>query len=289
MSVRPRRSVLYMPGSNARALEKARTLPADALILDLEDAVSPDNKAMARQQVLDAIAAGGFGAREVLVRVNGLDTPWGRDDLSALAKAGMDGIVAPKISSVRDVDAVIEVLQVSGARSDLALWLMAETARCILDIDRIAASHVQLRGLVMGTSDLGKETRVPHSPDRIGFVAALSICVLAARANGLEVIDGIHLDIRDEAGLRRSCEQGRDLGFDGKSLIHPDQLAVANEVFSPSPAELDRAREMITAWEEAMRRGSAVVAVGGRLVENLHVEEARRQLALAGAIAAMGW
>jgi citrate lyase subunit beta/citryl-CoA lyase len=278
-----------MPGSNARALEKARALPADALILDLEDAVSPDKKAMARQQVLDALVAGGYGAREVLVRVNGLDTPWGRDDLAAVAKSGLDGIVAPKISSASDVHALIEALHTAGARSDLALWIMAETARCILDIDRIAASHAQLRGIVMGTSDLGKETRIPHSPDRIGFVAALSICVLAARANGLEIIDGVHLDIRDEAGLRRSCEQGRDLGFDGKSLIHPDQLAVANEVFSPSPAELERAREMITAWDEAMARGSAVVVVGGRLVENLHVEEARRQLELAGAVAVMGW
>ncbi|MBP6382169.1 MAG: CoA ester lyase [Pseudomonadales bacterium] len=289
MNFRPRRSALYMPGSNARALEKARTLPADVLILDLEDAVAPELKAGAREQVRAAIAAGGYGRRELLVRANALDTPWGEEDLRAFANAGADGIVLAKVSSPADVLQAVRILGKAGAPDSLPLWIMAETARCILDIDAIAGAHPRLAGVLLGTTDLARELRVRHTPERLGFIATLNLCVLAARAHGLDVLDGVHLEIEDDAGLRRVCEQGRDLGFDGKTLIHPRQLEVANAVFAPAAEELERAREIIAAWREASARGSAVVVVGGRLVENLHVAEAERLLAVADAMAGMGW
>jgi citrate lyase subunit beta/citryl-CoA lyase len=289
MSYRPRRSALYMPGSNARALEKARGLPADVLILDLEDAVAPDRKAEARAQVKVAVAAGGYGRRELLVRANALDTEWGADDLREFATAGADGIVLSKVSAAEDVRRAARILQDSGAPDTLALWIMAETARCILDIDAIAGAHPRLRGILMGTSDLAREMRVRHTPDRLGFITTLNLCVLAARAHGLDILDGVFLDLDDGAGLRRACEQGRDLGFDGKTLIHPGQLEAANAVFTPAAAELARAQEIIAAWREAASRGTAVVVVGGRLVENLHVAEAERLLAVAEAAAATGW
>ena len=289
MSIRPRRSALYMPGSNARALEKARALPADVLVLDLEDAVAPERKAEARAQVLAAIAAGGYGRRELLVRANALDTAWGADDLRALAGAGADGVVLSKVSSPQEVRAAAALLAGSGTRDGPALWIMAETARCILDIDAIAGADPRLHGILMGTSDLARECRIRHSPGRLGFLAALSRCVLAARAHGLEILDGVHLDLEDEAGLRAACEQGRELGFDGKTLIHPRQLAAANEAFAPSPDALTRARRIIAGFREAEAAGKAVVVVDGRLVENLHVQEAERELALGGCIAALGW
>ena len=289
MNFRPRRSALYMPGSNARALEKARTLPADVLILDLEDAVAPELKAGAREQVRAAIAAGGYGRRELLVRANALDTPWGEEDLRAFANAGADGIVLAKVSSPADVLQAVRILGKAGAPDSLPLWIMAETARCILDIDAIAGAHPRLAGVLLGTTDLARELRVRHTPERLGFIATLNLCVLAARAHGLDVLDGVHLEIEDDAGLRRVCEQGRDLGFDGKTLIHPRQLEVANAVFAPAAEELERAREIIAAWREASARGSAVVVVGGRLVENLHVAEAERLLAVADAMDGMGW
>jgi citrate lyase subunit beta/citryl-CoA lyase len=289
MNFRPRRSALYMPGSNARALEKARTLPADVLILDLEDAVAPELKAGAREQVRAAIAAGGYGRRELLVRANALDTPWGEEDLRAFANAGADGIVLAKVSSPADVLQAVRILGKAGAPDSLPLWIMAETARCILDIDAIAGAHPRLAGVLLGTTDLARELRVRHTPERLGFIATLNLCVLAARAHGLDVLDGVHLEIEDDAGLRRVCEQGRDLGFDGKTLIHPRQLEVANAVFAPAAEELERAREIIAAWREASARGSAVVVVGGRLVENLHVAEAERLLVVADAMDGMGW
>ena len=289
MNIRPRRSALYMPGSNARALQKARELPADVLILDLEDAVAPERKAEAREQVCAELAAGGYGRRELLVRANALDTPWGEDDLRALAGAGADGVVLSKVSSPEDVLRGARILGECGAPDSLGLWIMAETARCILDIDAIAAASPRLVGILLGTSDLARELRVRHTPDRLGFIATLNLCVLAARAHGLDVLDGVHLDLEDDAGLLRVCEQGRDLGFDGKTLIHPRQLDVANAVFAPAPAELARAREIITAWREANARGSGVVVLGGRLVENLHVAEAECLLAVAEAVAEMGW
>jgi citrate lyase subunit beta/citryl-CoA lyase len=289
MSIRPRRSALYMPGSNPRALEKARELPADVLILDLEDAVAPERKEEARAQVIAAIAAGGYGARELLVRCNALDTPWGADDLRALARAGADGLVLSKVNSAADVQAAAHILDEAGAPGAPALWIMAETARCILDIDAVAGSHRRLRGILMGTSDLARECRIRHTPDRAGFLTTLSLCVLAARAHGLEILDGVHLDLDDEAGLVRHCEQGRDLGFDGKTLIHPKQLAAANAAFAPAPEAIARARRIIDAWQQASAAGKAVVVVEGRLVENLHVQEAERDLALAERISGVGW
>lgn len=289
MTFRPRRSALYMPGSNARALDKARTLAADTLILDLEDAVAPERKAEARQQVRAAIAAGGYGRRELLVRANALDTPWGEEDLRAFAGAGADGIVLAKVSSPAEVLQAVRILGQAGAPDTLALWIMAETARCILDIDAIAGAHPRLAGILLGTTDLARELRVRHTPERLGFMTALNLCVLAARAHGLDVLDGVHLDLEDDAGLRQACEQGRELGFDGKTLIHPRQLEAANAVFAPAADELDRAREIIAAWREASARGSAVVVVGGRLVENMHVAEAERLIAVAEAVAEMGW
>lgn len=289
MTFRPRRSALYMPGSNARALDKARTLAADTLILDLEDAVAPERKAEARQQVRAAIAAGGYGRRELLVRANALDTPWGEEDLRAFAGAGADGIVLAKVSSPAEVLQAVRILGQAGAPDTLALWIMAETARCILDIDAIAGAHPRLAGILLGTTDLARELRVRHTPQRLGFMTALNLCVLAARAHGLDVLDGVHLDLEDDAGLRQACEQGRELGFDGKTLIHPRQLEAANAVFAPAADELDRAREIIAAWREASARGSAVVVVGGRLVENMHVAEAERLIAVAEAVAEMGW
>ncbi len=289
MTFRPRRSALYMPGSNARALDKARTLAADTLILDLEDAVAPERKPEARQQVRAAIAAGGYGRRELLVRANALDTPWGEEDLRAFANAGADGIVLAKVSSPAQILQAVRILGQAGAPDTLALWIMAETARCILDIDAIAGAHPRLAGILLGTTDLARELRVRHTPERLGFMTALNLCVLAARAHGLDVLDGVHLDLEDDAGLRQACEQGRELGFDGKTLIHPRQLEAANAVFAPAPEELDRAREIIAAWREASARGSAVVVVGGRLVENMHVAEAERLIAVAEAVAEMGW
>lgn len=289
MSFRPRRSALYMPGSNPRALAKARELPADVLVLDLEDAVAPTAKEAARAQIAAALAGGGYGARELLVRVNGLDTPWAADDLRAFANAGADGIVLPKVSSPGDVLQAVRVLEGAGAGPGLRLWCMAETARGVLAIDAIAGAHPRIAGILMGTSDLARELRVPHTPARLGFLASLSQCVLAARAHGLDILDGVHLDLHDDAGLQAACAQGRELGFDGKTLIHPAQLAAANTVFAPAADEIARAHEIIAAWREAQARGSALVVLNGRLVENLHVAEAERLLALAGSVARMGW
>ncbi len=289
MSIRPRRSALYMPGSNPRALEKARDLPADVLILDLEDAVAPERKEEARAQVIAAIAAGGYGERELLVRCNALDTPWGADDLRALARAGADGLVLSKVNSAADVQAAARLLDEAGAPGEPALWIMAETARCILDIDAVAGAHRRLRGILMGTSDLARECRIRHTPDRAGCLTTWCLCGQAARAHGLEILDGVHLDLDDEAGLARHCEQGRDLGFDGKTLIHPKQLAAANAAFAPSPESLARARKIIDAWQQASAAGKAVVVVDGRLVENLHVQEAERDLELAERISRVGW
>lgn len=288
MQIRPRRSLLYMPGSNPRALEKARGLPADGLILDMEDAVAPDAKQQAREQIAAAVAEGGYGHREIMVRINALSTEWGSADIDAVCAfaTAPDAVLIPKIDRGQDVVEAISAFEAAGVADSVDMWIMAETPTCILNIAEVASSHSRLRGIVMGTSDLSKDTRVRHTPDRLGFIAALNLCVYAARANGLDIIDGVQLDLEDEALLRQSCEQGRDLGFDGKSLIHPKQLAAANETFAPSEAEINSAREIIVGFEAAQAEGKGVVVVNGRLVENLHVEEARRQLALAEAIAA---
>jgi citrate lyase subunit beta/citryl-CoA lyase len=276
-----------MPGANARALEKARSLPADGLILDMEDAVSPDAKELARQQIVAAVSQGGYSPREIIVRVNGLNTPWGRDDVAAVATIKADAILFPKVESPAEVHAAVEALGKAGAPADLPIWIMAETPRGILHIDAIASASPRLTGIVMGTSDLAKELRVRHTPDRVGFIAALSLCVMAARAYGLDILDGVYLDLKNEAGFRAACEQGRDMGFDGKTLIHPNQLAVANEVFAPTPGDVENARAIIEAWEQAKREGKGVAVVNGKLVEILHVEEARRTLAVDEAIRKM--
>ncbi|MEK7989779.1 MAG: CoA ester lyase [Thiotrichaceae bacterium] len=282
--LKPRRSVLYMPGSNARALEKAKTLSVDSLIFDLEDAVSPDAKQQAREQITQAVNAGGYGEREVIVRVNGLDTEWGKDDIAAIAKLPIDGVLLPKIDQAQQVLEAIQLLDENGGSAELPIWIMAETPQGMFNIESIAGSHPRLKTIVMGTSDLAKEMRVRHTPDRIGMLVPLSLCVMAARVHGLDIVDGVYLDLENAEGFEAACIQGRDMGFDGKTLIHPKQIAASNQVFAPSEAEIKHAEKVIQAWDEAQQAGKGVVVVSGRLVENLHVEEAKRMLALSGAI-----
>ncbi|RPH76961.1 MAG: CoA ester lyase [Candidatus Rokuibacteriota bacterium] len=283
--VRLRRSVLFMPASNARALARARTLPADALVFDLEDAVAPDAKPEARRMAVAAASAGGYAPREVVIRVNGLDTPWGRDDLAAVAGSGAGAILLPKVESATTVHDALGVLKETGAPAGLALWAMLETPRGILRAEAIATAP-RVAALVMGTSDLTKDLRARHTPDRLPLVTSLGLCVLAARAHGLAALDGVHLDLDDEAGFLAACRQAAAMGFDGKTLIHPKTIATANEAFAPAPDEVARARRIIDAHADAVARGQGVVVVDGRLVENLHVQEARRVVALATAIAA---
>lgn len=289
MTIRPRRSVLYMPGSNPRALEKARSLPADGLILDMEDSVAPDAKQIAREQIGAALAEGGYGHREIMVRINALSTEWGEQDIAAICafETAPDAVLIPKIDTAADVVAAIAAFEKAGIADSVDMWIMAETPLCIMNIADIAAAHPRLTGMVMGTSDLSKDTGVRHTRDRLGFITALNLCVYASRANGLQIIDGVQLELDNEELLAYSCEQGRDLGFNGKSLIHPKQIAAANTAFAPSEEEVASAKTIIAAFEEAQADGKGVVVVNGRLVENLHVEEAQRQLALADAIAAM--
>jgi citrate lyase subunit beta / citryl-CoA lyase len=285
--VRPRRSVLYMPGSNARALAKAKGLPADALIFDLEDAVAPDAKASAREQVFATVRAGGYGPREIIIRVNALATPWGQPDLAGMAEAGADAVLIPKVESADAVRQALAVLDAAGGPSDLPIWCMMETPRAMLRAEEIATADPRVGCLVMGTSDLAKELHAAHTPERLPMITALGLCLLAARACGLAILDGVHLDLEDEAGFAASCRQGAQLGFDGKTLIHPKQIGPANAAFAPDAETLARARRIIEAHEQAVRAGQGVVVIDGRLVENLHVVEARRQVQLAEAIAAM--
>lgn len=285
-AVRPRRSVLYMPGSSPRALAKGRELPADALILDLEDAVAPDAKAAARDAIRDALAAKpAYGKRELAVRVNGLDTPWGHADLAAMATAGADAILLPKVESDDMVRRATAVLAEAGAPESLAIWCMMETPRGMLRAEAIA-DHPRVACLVMGTSDLTKDLIARHTAMRLPMLPSLGLCLLAARAAGIAIVDGVHLDLEDDEGLVAACEQGRDLGFDGKTLIHPKQIAAANAAFGPSPAALALARRQIEAYEAALRAGKGVAVLDGKLVENLHVTEARRLVAMAEMIAA---
>ncbi len=281
---RPRRSALYMPGSNARALDKARGLPADVLILDLEDAVAPDSKAGARALVLAELARGGYGHRELVLRVNGAGTAWHQADLAAAARAGADAVCLPKVEEPAQVSAAERALRAAGAPERLALWCMIETPRGVLRAAEIAAASPRLACLVMGTSDLTKDLGARPTPGRPELLAALSWTVLAARAHGLAALDGVHLDLADDAGLEAACRQGRDLGFDGKTLIHPRTIDAANRAFSPTAAEREQARRVVAAHAAALARGEGVVLVDGRLVEGLHVESARRLLALAEAI-----
>jgi citrate lyase subunit beta/citryl-CoA lyase len=279
-NIRPRRSVLYMPGSNSRALEKARELAADCVILDLEDAVAPEAKATARDQVAAALRKGGYGRREKILRVNGLDTPWGETDLRALAAVGADAILLPKVESATTIKQAAQILGDAGAPASLALWIMAETPRGVLDLDTIVANQPRLEAIVMGTSDLAKELRLPPTGGRAGLGHALGHCVLTARAHGLDIIDGVHLALDDPDGFLDACLQGRSLGFDGKSLIHPRQIPAANECFGISAAEVTSARKIVTAWQRAREANSGITVVAGQLIEQLHVDAAERVLAL---------
>lgn len=284
---RPRRSVLYMPGSNARALEKARTLAADGLILDLEDAVAPDAKDVARTQVVEAVKAGGYGGRELLVRVNGLNTPWFHADVAAAATSGADAILIPKVESADAVRQVEAIMDAAGAPATMAIWCMMETPRGILKAEEIAASTPRMGGFVMGTSDLAKDLHCAHTPMRLPMITSLGLCLLAARAYGLAVLDGVYLDLSDDAGFEASCVQGLELGFDGKTLIHPKTIDAANRVFAPSEKEIAWSQKIIAAHAEAAAEGKGVVVVDGKLVENLHVENAKRIVRLAEQIAAL--
>ncbi len=279
-AIRLRRSALYLPGSNARAIEKARTLDTDAIILDLEDAVSPERKNEARARVREALKAGGFAPRECVVRVNGLDTPWCAADLAAFADVPLDGILFPKVNRAADMDQIAAAMREAGVDPSVSLWVMAETPLCILNIRDICLAGPAPSCVVVGTSDLARDMRVPHTPGRLGLLPALSACVMAARAAGADVLDGVHLALDDSKGLEKACEQGRNLGFDGKTLIHPSQIGAANRAFSPSASALENARRVMAAWREAEASGSGVVVVDGRLVERLHAEEAGRILAL---------
>ena len=281
--IRPRRSVLYMPGSNARALDKARAIAADALILDLEDAVAPDAKDLARRQVGEAVQARGFGMREVVIRINGLATPWGEADLAAAVAAGPDAILVPKVSTTNDLDLVEERL--GGAR--VALWAMVETPLAILNIAELAGWRRGLVCFVMGTNDLIKELRGDHTPDRANLSAALGLSVAAARAHGLAAIDGVFNDIQDTDGFIHQCRQAKSFGFDGKTLIHPSQVEPCNAIFAPSPQEVVAARQLIAAFDLPENRAKGAIKLDGRMVELLHAEIARRVVATADAIAAL--
>jgi citrate lyase subunit beta / citryl-CoA lyase len=287
-AIRPRRSVLYMPGANERALEKAAGLPADALILDLEDAVAPDAKAAARERVCEAATSGRYGGREVTIRINGLGTPWHDDDLRAVAVAGPAAVVVPKVDSPDAVHAIEKGLEDGGAPDHTAIWAMVETPVAMLHAEEIARASERLTVLVMGTNDLAKELQAEHVPGRQPLLAGLGLALLAARATGKVILDGVYNDIKDPEGFEAECVQGRQLGFDGKTLIHPSQLEPCNRVFAPTADAVDRARRIIEAFEQAEADGRGVVSVDGRMVENLHVDQARQTLALATAIEAMG-
>jgi len=290
MTIRPRRSVLYMPGSNARALEKAKTLAADGVILDLEDSVAPDAKETARRQVADAVKAGGFGAREIFIRVNGIDTPWHADDLVAAAHAGPDAILVPKISNPEQVEMVGRRLLDMHIEQKTRIWAMIETPLAIFNILSIAAeardSESRLAGLVMGTNDLAKDTRARLVPGRAPMLPWLATCVAAARIHGIDILDGVYNDIGNADGFVAECAQGVEFGFDGKTLIHPNQIEPCNKAFSPSADEVVQARKMIAVFALPENKAKGVVSIDGRMVERLHADMARRTVAIADAIAA---
>ena len=290
MTIRPRRSVLYMPGSNARAIEKARALPADGIIIDLEDAVAPDAKVQARDQVAAAVKAGGFGAREVFIRVNGIDTPWHADDMAAAAHVAPDAILVPKINNSEQLEMVGRRLLDMGTNHKTRVWAMIETPIAILNIADIAGaardSETRLSGFVLGTNDLAKETSARLVPGRAPMLSWITSCVLAARAYGIAILDGVYNDIGNAQGFIEECEQGRDLGMDGKTLIHPNQIAPCNETFSPSDADIAQARKFIAAFELPENADKGAIMLDGRMVERMHADIARRTVAVADAIAA---
>ena len=285
-SLRPRRSVLYMPAANERALEKAKTLPADAIIFDLEDAVAPDAKESARVNACAAVASGEYGHRELTSRCNGLDTPWGADDLAAAAKSGAAAVVIPKVSSVETIDLVSSILRAAGAPESMNIWAMIETPTAIFDVRHIAA-HSRVTVLVMGTNDLARELRARLVPGRQPLVPHLAVALAAAREAGKVILDGVYNDVKDLDGFRAECVQGAEMGFDGKTLIHPSQVEIANDVWAPTADEVDHARRVIAAFQEGLADGRGVITVDGRMIENLHVENAQRAIATADAIAAL--
>ena len=290
MTVHPRRSVLYIPGSNARAIERGRTLPVDAVILDLEDSVAPEGKAAARAQVAEAVSAGGFGAREVIVRINGLDTQWWLDDLNAVGKAKPDAVLVPKVSSPNHLEDVAERLVDISADQKIRVWAMMETPLAMLNARDIAAAasdvETRLAAFVMGTNDLAKETRAKIAPGRAAMLPWLMNCVAAARAFGLDILDGVYNDLADAEGFARECAQAWDMGFDGKTLIHPNQINPCNTAFSPSAEDVAHAKNIIAAFELPENRDKGVVQLDGRMVERLHADMARRTVAIAQAIEA---
>ena len=290
--IRPRRSLLFMPGSNARALEKARNLAADCLILDLEDSVAPDAKAKAREQIAAAIAAKGFGRREIWVRTNSLDTPWWKDDVAMAGKAKPDGILVPKISTVDDLAAIGALLAELGADPLIKVWAMIETARAVLDADKLAACardpKTRLAGFVFGPNDIARETRIRMLPGRAAMIPMITHCILAAHAHGLEMLDGPYSDFSNKEGFAEECAQGRDLGFDGKTLIHPSQIEACNTVFTPPAQEVAEARRIVEAFDSPENAARGAIQLDGRMVERLHADMAKRTIAIADAIAAMG-
>jgi citrate lyase subunit beta/citryl-CoA lyase len=290
MIARPRRSVLYMPGSNAKAIAKARSLSADAIILDLEDSVAPDAKVAARAQVVQTVREGGFGAREVVVRVNGAHTPWGEADLEAAIHAAPDAILLPKIDGPGAIMLAARALTDAHAPEHTRIWAMVETPMAILSAGSIAATAAdpiaRLDALVMGLNDLAKETRARLKPGRATFSTWLALCVAAARAHGCDILDGVYNDIADLDGFRAECEQGREMGMDGKTLIHPSQIDICNDVFAPSPAEVESARAILDAFSLPENLGKGVIQLNGRMVERLHADMAERTLAIANGIAA---
>ena len=286
--LRPRRSVLYMPAANERALEKAKTIPSDAIIFDLEDAVAPDAKEAARANACAAASSGEQGNRELTIRCNGLDTPWGIDDLAAAAQTPAAAVVIPKVGSVDYLDQVSDRLDAAGAHSDMKIWAMVETPTAILDVREIAA-HWRVAVLVMGTNDLAREVRSQlGAAGRHPLVPHLATALLAAREAGKVILDGVYNDVKDLDGFRAECVQGFEMGFDGKTLIHPGQVEICNDVWAPSADDVEHARGMIAAFEEGIAAGKGVVTYNGRMIENLHVENAKRVLAVADAIAALG-
>ena len=289
-NTRPHRSLLYMPGDKAKVLEKAKTLPADTLMFDLEDAVAPDNKPAAREAVVAATKAGGYGQRELVIRINGLDTEWGQADLEAAVAAGPDAVLVPKVETGDDIKKLDAALSKAGAKDTLGLWVMIEMPKAVLNIQEIAAAAetTRLAAFVMGTNDLAKEYRALWTPDRLAFQTALSLSVAAARGYGLLAIDGVYNDIQNLDGLRAECEQGRVLGFDGKTLIHPAQLDITNEVFSPAAEDIAQAQAVIAAFDLPENKGKGVIKVNGKMTELLHLDEAHQTVAIANAIAAMG-
>lgn len=283
-TVRPRRSILYMPGSNARALEKALSLPADGFIFDLEDAVGPEAKEAARESVWETLRTRDYGKRERILRVNALSTPWGYLDVVKASTSGADALLIPKVESADTVRQTLALMNASGAPETMAIWCMMETPLGILRAEQIASSSSRVTAFVMGTSDLTKDLHSSHTRDRLPMLTSLGLCMLAARAFGLSIIDGVHLDLNDDEGFEYACKQGRELGFDGKTLIHPKTIAAANKAFAPSEQEVAWSRKLMDAHERASREGKGVVVVDGKLVENLHVEAARRMVQLAEAI-----